>query len=100
MADVVQMLRTRLKREDALPVHVLIALERTMARLTVVQCARAMGWSHTLWQRVELGARSVSDTEIVKMAVILGVTEARLRGTHATTIPGQTRPGRPAKLAA
>lgn len=100
MSDLVLALRRKLERQAPVPVHTRVALERALANLTLRHCARAMGWPPSTWQRVEDGERTISDEEIGRIASILGVTDARLRGLQATTVPGRKRPGRPAKLAA
>lgn len=100
MSDLVDVIRRKVERESPLPVHRRVALERILAGLTVSHCARAMGWPPALWQRIEAGERTISDLELPQIAAIVGVTDARLHGLHATTVPGRKRPGRPAKLAA
>jgi transcriptional regulator with XRE-family HTH domain len=95
MSDLVEALRRKLDRHPRpIPVHVRVALERTCAGLTVSHCARAMGWPPTYWQRIESGTRTISEDELPRVAAILGVTDVRLRGLQATTVPGRKRPGR------
>lgn len=100
MSDLVEALRRKLERQEPVPVHERVRLERVCAGMTVSHCARAMGWPPSAWQRIEAGERTISPLELERMATILGVTDVRLRGLQATTIPGRRRPGRPARALA
>lgn len=95
MLTIVDAFRSRLQREEPLPIGQRIALERTLAGLGVAHCARAMGWQRMMWQRVEADRRELDDLEIARIATVLGITSARLRGLQATVTPGHRRSGRP-----
>lgn len=93
MGDIVTPIRRLLRRAPAL--HTRIAIERTLAGLNASHCARAFGCSHTVWQRIESGQRSVDAPELKRIARIVGCTVQRLRGQQAQVAPGYRRMGRP-----
>jgi len=95
MGKIVTSFRRGLRRAQPLTLNTRIALERVLAGLTQPHCARAMGWHHKQWQRVEDGLREVKPHELAKIAEVLGVTEVRLRGDQAMMTPGFKTRGRP-----
>jgi len=93
--DVVDALRMALRAHGPLPVHKRIAIERELAELSQRHCARAMNWSHTLWQQVEEGIRRVTREEEKRIAKIVGCSVQRLRGEQPQATPGWKKQGRP-----
>ena len=88
-------IRKALRRHGPLLEHERITVERVLAGLTAIHCARAMGWNHTKWQRVELGERPLTEEERPRVAQILGITLDRLLGQQVSTVPGYMKRGRP-----
>lgn len=78
-----------------LPIHQRIVLERHLAGLSGSHCARAMSWSHTLWQELEAGQRPPRREELPRIAKILGISVHRLTGDLARATPGWKPIGRP-----
>lgn len=95
MGDVIAPLRTVLHAHGPLPLHVRVAVERTLADLSSRHVARAMEMSHTLYQEIEQGKRALAPDELRRLARILGCTVGRLKGEHALTVPGYRKMGRP-----
>ena len=71
-----------------------IQAERDIAGLSQAHCARAMGWTHKQWQRLEDGERKLKADELRSIATILGVTVARLMGEQPLVVPGYQKRGR------
>src|SRR5690606_24602073 len=88
-----QQLRDTVRK--GLPIHQRIELERHLAGLSGSHCARAIGWSHTLWQELEAGQRAPRQGELPRIAKILGISVHRLTGDLVKTIPGWKPIGRP-----
>jgi len=88
-----QQLRDTVRK--GLPIHQRIELERHLAGLSGSHCARAIGWSHTLWQELEAGQRAPRQEELPRIAKILGISVHRLTGDLVKTIPGWKPIGRP-----
>ena len=93
MESLAQQLRDTVRK--GLPIHQRIELERHLAGLSGSHCARAIGWSHTLWQELEAGQREPRHDELPRIAKILGISVRRLTGGHAKTTPGWKPIGRP-----
>lgn len=95
MGDIVTPLRLSLRDHGPIAQHTRIALERTVAGLSARHCARALDVSHTTWQEIESGIRSVSAADLGLIARILGCTLRRLRGEQVHSVPGWKKQGRP-----